>query len=463
MSSVIRPEWLGVGKDPDEAYKEANQLAVTLDDFAEMACLDERAFGMRSFRGRVADEDTADLNLCMRKHIWRLLYAIQQEVEITLRWNLGPRYHCEDHVYVPGNRLVLKYGGIEAADVKELIEDEPLLAPVPIQPFIAQHIDLRAEGNVTEALLPRSLVPNPRMIQFHDADTLSVIKQQERNGYPRLVTIGTEQMWAFAMFNGVMPDRDVHALHAELTYIDVDMSGVSNPDEIYPVYPGTLQKVPVVRRELLGTGETRLWLRLRNLLDPAFDDDIMDMRGNNFYMLLQTLEFKRFTQTVQYAQITSPDTDYPGDVAVTEAVVRVIDARTGVVAIEEAVITRDETGAVTEITYPAVSSLDPATACKVRVWYKTNPHACGSAHAAAVENIRRAIILRTAAELPSNQCGPEANPVFISEQQSELNNVSYNSFTAETVVKYRYGNKRGQMAFSDILTTVPRANKSVLI
>lgn len=457
--TVVNPAWLGKELTPDQMYAEINAMAVDLDYFATVSCLYERAFGMRTFFER-PDCDTVDLNHCARRNLWTLLYSISQELELQLRWNLGPRYHEEEHLWVPGRRIALNYGGVEEVNVQLRAEPIPGLTSAPLDPYILRDVKQRDRVSYTELLIPASDVRNPRHIQFRKDGSDEMLPVQTRNDYPRREVVDGEAHWVFALSKVLDPGDKVNVLHYELSFVDVVIPA-GYEDTAFPVYKGTTQRIPLEKKEALATGETRFWIRLRNLIDPAFEDEVVDLNQNDLYKLVPEVEFRAFLEVDRRADIYAMPNDKellddPGKVVIYPAIARIISSETGTIEITEVSADGKGIGPCSA----ATSAENRNTPYRVRVYYKTSPYIFGSQYANAIEELRRAVAMRAAAELPMSQCGCEESPSFISDQQKVIDDVRINPFSGETVIKSRYGNRAGQQAFASTLSTTPRAAKT---
>lgn len=490
MSGMVKPEWYGDGLSNQDTWLRANTQAVTLDYFADFTCLGDRVFGLNSF----CEEDCRfDINACTRQAIIRTSWRIQQELESRLGWTLTDRYHVVDLTWKRGKRLTLPFGGVEAVNIRPRVTPLPGYGPFPVDPFIVRNVPMQPAGAGCEILMPRSVVDNPFKVQIRRDTTGQATEWFSSGGaYPRLDIIAGVPTWVVgtpaSYGNPPLCDEVLNILHCEMTYVDVPPSPPPLADSInprvLPVYPGTEQIIPVIKIEALPGGNLRYWFRHRNLIDGAFEDELLELGHNELWKFIPEIDFMLFDEVVQMAEISSKERslpsgvfssyDEPCEVFIYPACLTILEAETGVIEVEEVETYIDPvTGlpAVDPVTgqllYRRVSPCVPRTCqedeeWKIRVWYKTDPQILSFPFRSAIENLRAAIVYRTAAELPLSSCGCEIKTGFISEQREELGMIVSSVVTGETRVQLRHGNRRGQQHYARLVENAPRRPKSTM-
>lgn len=417
-----------------EVDKAINELLVTVDEFSRIACLDGRMYGVTT----KCDTCDESYNACIRQHLIAELYSAQIQAEKTLCYALTPRYWVDEFEWDGREIIQLKHPGVESVNVVESIGDAE---PHSISPFVQEDLTLESEDNYCVIEFDRLLTENPTHAIVRDSNN-EVIQPQNRSGFPAK----DNGNWRVAL-NTSNCDGTFNLQNCK--YMILDINEVT---QCLPVYPGSLQKIPLAKDPEIGENSTRFWFHPWVLADNAFLDEGIDLYGNygEFYKLLDSIDLRCFDEEEQSPVVTVYK------IAAGESVFAV-----GTQELRLEII--DKTTSTLHVEYGTrvVSWLNDCNAegtpMKLRIYYKTNPD--NLAFPVDYVALSNAISYMAASKLSLDVCGCEpSDKGFIKMAQTQSDKVKMNAGTGDIWVVPR---KPGEDLFGEVyfLSTLRRLEK----
>jgi len=501
----------------------ANTMPVTPDYFAEISCEGTRASGVLTHLDTCTDcgnngaENQQMLNACVRKQLWWYLFLTTQEMEANLHWTMSPRLITDTLAVRPGRHLQTYFGGI--TDPMAAMAYQVLADKASVSYWIATDILPTPVGNGNYYFdLPMSEVADPSRVMLAEQGALNTPETGlklvaedfygniTRNGTNWRITIPGGKMGAdggvtTALYSVFSPDYGFVYIPASAAATVPDNQILANAPfltgstSIVATYPGTLQAVVMTYDCQVTYGGVlcnRYRATLETLVDPVFDEGVVDITSGDFYKFCTSLDLvvlgKQFAPGVfhysdQVAHIgqeawryslgytDADDSDGTVNTQVTTyACVEVLDAERGLIAVKPVTLETDDNGdlvwgtdgrASMEEVEELCSSSIPTTGRPkwIVVQYAVEPYATGIKTSSAIERLRYAIACRTAAELPLDSCGCTTECGFIAEQRQFYDTTTYLP-TGAKVVSLRYGKRLGQKEFATALDTAPRVRRA---
>lgn len=420
-----------------------NNLLVDVNTFADISCIGARTFGVHT----ECDECDYDIPLCVRKHLVDNLFKAQNIVERTVGYPLTPRYHTEEILWDPkwpvgvGQvvRFQTQWPGIESLNVTLQRTAIAELEEVPVEFIVQTAVPLTSGGTYCIAELDADLVDNPANVTLMDANG-KVYPQDKRSGFPRINGSGN---WEVAIDRSSDPatcPELINAYHCRLVYADVTAPLPTCTGEIIPVYPDTEQKIPVVKKETLDSGDVRYWFNIWELVKPAFQDEIVNISSGEYYKLFQTISFLCEAEVEALPVITCHDgCTCSGETTYSGCLLTIRDAEYGIVD-----LCCD--------TSPC-NCLCSSSPKKISISYKTNPSVL-DLHPSLAEAID-AIVHWAAANLPLKSCDCQITKGFIATAQEAYTEIRMNPISGEKIQNFKHGNLYGQLVFAERLGSLP--------
>jgi hypothetical protein len=435
-----------------------NDLLVTLQEFSDIACLDGRLFGVQT----ISDRCTLDLNSCLRGHALEALIAANRRAEKDLGYGLVPRYHVGLlELNGDGDKSKLSvatdWPGVAAVNVRQ--EITIALQGQVVNPYVGTAAITDEGAGFCVVTVPAALCDNPAKITLRDNDH-KMYRTHEINGFPRKV--GSD--WKLAL----VPDdlapvcasvSSLNVQHSQLVKVDIPSSTVAldchgQPDtdaQILPVIPGTTDFIPLARPVEEVGSFYRYWFYVWNLVDPAFQDETVDLSHAEFWKLLSTVDFVFVREVEAAPEVTCSATDchekqtFIPDPCADPAVpskyeVEIRDAEEGLLDFTAAKAVCPDSDRVT-----------------IKYYYKTDPAVLG--FDLDLSNISTAIAYRAAAELPNNFCGCDIKTGFIAEAQKSFGDARVNPVTGETIWTVKFGHKNGHLMYEQKMESAPKFHK----
>jgi hypothetical protein len=448
---------------PTQTWDIVNSLSVSFDDFAHKSHYNGRMYGV--FTGDMRFDNKEDnsyddtvINECLREAIWRTLYSVQEETERHVGFNFSPRYHTNTDKFLFGEpQQDGIWPGIEEADVVQAWSTLAGLDAVTVNPFVVTGTTAANVGGVWVVTVDASIVDNPHNVLIRRDDNGHVYPLLHSATYPRR----NAGNWEIAIDVDVIGYTALDLLNIQHVYYTfVDITTPVCAGETHPVYQNTNQIIPQAKApEDIGGGQTRYWLYIYTLVDPAFYNAPTDLLGapGEYYKLLEEIEFRCVTETESKAIITREckcDYECDCDNATYRAATTIIDAKQGIVSFcIDAKL--DDDG----ITWVATSSCCPITDDGTGYWkvthtYKTAPEYLPKHAFSSVSNLLYAMLHKVAADLPTKDCGCEVKHGFIYENQQAYGSLKFNPITNETTQSFKYGDLHGQRIYAETLTGV---------
>jgi hypothetical protein len=461
--SIVNPAVFDPNMTDDEVYNLINMLPVTYGRFSSNTNYFGRLYGVLT--GEANEQDWSDftINHCLRDALWTTLRSVTDEAENFLGYNVSTRYHTREMDF-PFDARRRTWPGIEAVDVEPQWNTVTGLNAVAISPFVLLNATVNIVLGKPEVTIPDSLVDNPLNIILRrnsDNGTYSIddTVKPRKSGSDWIVTLDNDTI----AYN--IADQ-VNVQHVKYVFVDIDPETDECDDgELYPVYPGTNQIIPQAKPyEVLGSGFRRYWLYSYSLVNPAFYNNTTNLVNGEFYKLLETIEFRCLTEVESKGLLTKSCvcedcSDCCCDSGTYQVTTKIVDAANGVVSFcidgkfdDEGVLVPSECSCL---------SPDNCHDFKLTFKYKTNPNYLSERLQKAVSQVIRAIVFRTAADLPVIDCGcflddGKEKRGFIYYQQEMYGRTSINQLTGTVTNQFRYGDLRGQQAYADIISKVPK-------
>lgn len=427
-------------KTQDEIDALVNQLLLNTQEFSRIAGIDGRLFRV------ITHEDTCDsmANPCTQDSVQRSLISIQKLAEQYLGYELTDRYHYEEIEWHGEEIVQLSNRGVVALNVIQSIGSS--IGEQAISPFVEEDLITYNDGGKYYVDFRSDLAGNPLTMQPRNAD----------NDYFKVESVQR---------SGADWKANVSKVGAAGVSLDIQnprlmIADLENPvctGTVYPVYPGTNQKIPMAKPpEAIDVDNTRYFFRPWMLVDPAFKDDTVNLEGGEFYKLLQSIDFKCFGEAEQASTVTI--TKKSGGIRVFETgtetlTIDIIDADRSILYVQYG--TECES---------AIHSSEPPI--KLKVYYKTSPDAV--VDSGPMAKIMEAIAYYVAAEIPLEicECPDFRDKGFIHNAQKSITELKLNPITGEIISvpgKNPTENQYGKMVFWATLKYFKRKYKGVRI
>lgn len=425
----------------DDVDQIMNDLALNLDDFSKLACLDGRAYGVIKACG----DCEIEINSCLRQHLVRKLASVQELIERSIGWNLTPRYHTQTILWDGRSRIQTSWPGVESVGLARSFASVPDYGPFDISPFIEQDIAVwdSGEGHCI-ASFDASLTNNPNKAFIRD-DAFRYYPTFSRPGLP----MRSGDVWDVALdtVQVQVPACDIggpfHVQHCDYMVLDVP-NGTCEDGTMVPVYPDSNQIIPQARpAQAIPGDETRYWFHPWVLVDAAFAGEDVDLLAGEFYKLLQEIEFKCMSEVacapvVEFQKEGCPATTWELDSE--DITMHIVDARNGILHVEHADL---------RCLYcsGSLGSCGCRYPLKLTFCYKTSPDVLGAN--SQLNSLKEAIGWGTAAELPMTICECRVEQGFIAEAQKPYTTIRVNPVTGENLVDLKFGNLHGHLVFGE--------------
>lgn len=429
----------------DQIDTTMNNLFLSVYDFSKKVCDGGAAYGVRT-----GDRCSMYFNPCARQDMVRSVVRANQRAIAELRY-YPDRTAVSERVQLNEKwltRFPLKYPGI---DVLGSEAREAVFTDVTVPPYLETVTPEMSGGRLT-VLLDNALVSNPqdvvlRRVSNGDVVTLdwSVRPVREVNG------------WRVALNNEMQSSNaeDLNVQHLRYVVVETDISELEN---VFPVFPGTFQKIPYLFRRVVGA--TWQWfIPVYLLMDEAFFHDEMDWLGGEVWKLLPTINFYRFYETMRTtATVTFKNHAACQDCPTTvqyECEISILDNENSWV--ELCYPKRNAEGEVIRYDFLRPLYVDFDYVVDIQRYVdRANIDRSG---------VRSAIANLAAAEIEVEECGCEINRKddrsFIVKAQQTYTTIYGNEGTIAE--GFRYGNKHGQKYFDDYLGRAWRWKRAVQI
>lgn len=419
----------------------SNNLLTTPEAFSEIACLDGRLFGVET----PCDSCTTEFNDCVRRRLVQNLVSNQGRVEREVGYNITSRYHAYEFKWdgKPMN-VQLDWPGIEEINVIQATE--VLEGVTEVSPYVLLDVEAEDSGEgFCTVELDKVYIENPAHAIIRDADSLEVYPQQDVNGYPHRNDDGN---WIVALGKPALPTScpTVHVQNCK--YIVAIRETPECDGDIYAVRKDTEIIIPFAKEPTVDGGNTIYWFRPWSLVDEAFFDDVVDLEAQDFYKLVQEIEFICITSEESLPIVTQADRCNCSDTLEEDSElinISILYASKGIVRITYT----DRSCCLARCKSPI----------KIKVFYKTNPNLV--VEEGSLLALQEAIAYLTAAELQTSSCGCKVETGFIADAQTTFADLRVNPITGETVANITFGSLKGQLIFAEKLSKAYRFKKSI--
>lgn len=484
MSVVTRDQFDGQ-LSPTQLDALVNSLLVPMVEFGQKSGLSHRMFGVitgssdgeRTYASdpnqtnRSAAQDRYLINACLRFQYPQIAAKVQESIESELHWLTTTRYVYED---IPlrswrAEKLQTKYPGVETMNVIPVWTALEAYERVPVTVFI-ETADITANpyGDSTPAALINSeLTPNPHEMYLRDTTTYVVHPWFNDAGH-RIARDLNNDVWQLAL-DIVREPYSVQTLGVQskrILQIKIDAPNPALPAgaTLYPVYPGTTQKIPQARD--MFADEDDKWVYtfwIYTLVHPDFEAETIDlMSAGEFWKLYPYISFKYFTEAVAYPQVRVT----LGDVTT---------LYTGITAVEDvsevgplATLVNHELG-IFHLNYDTCSrSYAWNCLCNawpedvmLRIYYKVNPDYLPADMRNYRNSIYEAVCAHIAADLPLVNCGCAIDVGYIAQMHVLANSERIYTTQGNVIDRVRYGNLYGHVLTTEIMNEAPKYERPV--
>lgn len=423
-----------------------NQLPVSLLDFALISGMRNRVYGVRVFGDEECGDATCCLNDVARQSIWRILFNVQQNLMARKRITAGIAYFQETKLIDSLTSVIrTSFGAVEKVDVKQ---EFVFVANLMLSPYIVEDVVLQTGTNGVEAVFSSTIVDNPNRVILRDPQTLeqyswdrsySLAHYPARDGYE----------WVMLCPQHIQVDDQLSLQHYDYMIAELDVVSGISIDDLVVLHPSTYQILPFAKppEEVISDGvmKWRFWFYSWTLTKPEFDNDPPDLVAGEFHKLYATLELFRKTEVeaVPYAKVQSYENcTNEMEIKTVNGSCEIIDSFAGMVKFTE--IANDTIGKRYNLHY----------------YYKVNPLSVENIFMHSTEELKRAIVAKTAATIDLESCGcllpQEGNPLsnYITKMQQTYTKEYISPITGAVAVNYLYGNKHGDLLFAEMMKSL---------
>ncbi len=473
---IVSPESFDPSITPEEVYQLINTLPFGYLALAKESHYWGQMFGVVTGERNEQDRDQFVVNQCLRDSVWKTLRTVTDEAENFSGFNLSRRYHRV--------KTAWNFGGIyQVRPGVELVSKIPSWRAltgydaVSIDPFLLHDIVVTLVGSRYVAKVPTSVVDNPNDVILRrptDYGTFS----PDPNYRPSRV--GSN--WEITLDNTPVPYTvadQVDVQSVKYVYIDIVNPTLLDGETAYPVFPGTNQIIPQAKSpQVLDATHTRYWFYIYTLVNPEFYNNPVNLVNAEYYKLLEFIEFKAYSEVDDFAILTIDCTcdTCAGTIRKYRVNVDIISKPYGTLSccVTGQYFDDDGDGIFERFEEGTSNCLDvrAGRGCgyELEFSYITNPTHLDETLRTAISQALRAIMFRTAAELPMEDCGcwmridqqADTRTGFIARQQESFGKTSVNPLTGIQSVTFQYGELRGQKAYAELMSKIPR-HKFVLL
>lgn len=449
------------------------QLSVNLLDFALISNMRHRCYGFRIF-GSDECQDGCCLNDLARRELWRILFNIQQNLIANRQLTIAPTYVEETTFLDPIQETF--FGRFAALEKTNVIEEYNHVWDFDVDPFVLRDVTLRLNNSLIEAVFDRNKVRNPLRVMLRDSETYEQFDWQARAGYPKVEGDNWVMPVGSQMSTNYVNDPTNYKAHLQhYDYVIVDIPNFEDVtlDQVVVFHPDSIQILPFAEKpyrvtDMNNVEKIRLTFYVWTLGKPEFDRDRYDMVEGEFYKLYEQLSLYERTEIetpatlyIDQKEVVDCDTD---DTNLSQEVTalawtKIIESRYGIIRYAEIENLNEDAGDVLP-DYRLKTSGEPyGKRYKIKHYYRTNPLTNEHLSTHSLEEIRRAIVAKTAAtiELETCNCTCASNDYIHKMQESYVK--TYSNPMGMQWADMRYGHRHGDFIFADVikrLSTNPR-------
>lgn len=464
---IVNPNTFDSTITPEQVYQLINTLPVGYMGLSQQMHYWGRLFGVVTGEQNEQDWDNFVVNQCLRDSVWSTLRAIVDETESSLGYNLSRRFHHETiHSTQFGENLKVM-PGIESVNREPTYSTVVGLETVSVSPFVLTGLTATLESSKYYVLLPDNVVDNPHKVHIRRSTDMGTYAPDPTR---RPSKVGSN--WKVYLDNQPTPYQGTDPISVQHTdYVYVDITPPSSlSGTLVPVYTGTTQQIPQAKpMEILSGGQHRYWFYIYTLVDPAFYNNPVNLVNAEYYKLVPVITFKDYTEEEVFGElitICNCCSDCGDTYRHYQVSANIVNARQGVVSlvVEGELFDDDDDGIYERLDTSCgdcwLQLLCDSCAYELQFPYITNPIYLHEKLQIGMSSVIRAVIARTAAELPMVDCGcwidDKEKLGFIARQQETFSKMSTNVFGTTSVI-YQYGDLRGQKLYAEIMSKVPRS------
>lgn len=444
--TVIEPSELFPHLTTESAYEQINTLGVSFRDFANITSLESRLYGVNL--GLVQDDNlkSVTFNRCVRNSVWKNLLENQDLAERAIGFNVSQRQHTEHYDFADSGRYALRFPGLEQIG-SFTWTDVALEQGLTFK--IQEGISPSNVNNRYIVELQKEFFDHPFEVVVRNYSNQDYIPiEKSAKGYPSKNVAGNWLIQLNHHQTGYTGNASLDVYSRRFCYVDVDLVGATDVDNVYPMYPDTNQIVPIIKRVLLSGTTYRFFIPLEVLVRPPFLTEQVDILNQEYYKLYDSLDFKERSITA-------------GSVSVVRVCAKSDSSQSETFQVSANIISRENS--VIELNLPELKdkinastlTCDKAPSMTIELTYITNPVYLSDKYRTTLSSIYKAIAHKAAAELPTTACGCEEVKIgFIAEQQRGYTKVR-TTFVGDTVAYLEYGNLHGQAVFGEVINNTP--------
>jgi hypothetical protein len=428
-----------------------NDMAVSLEMFSDIACLDGQAYGV----SKACEDCGITMNWCLRRHMVRALVAAQSAAERAVGYNLTPRYHQQVISWDGRSRIRTTWPGVEVVSV-QLEYTDLAGGPYAISPYIESEINISEDDGICIATADGTLVKNPNKV---------LVRNENHRLYPQFAAPGYPKKedgnWLIALDEMLTPcncELDFSVQHCEYMILEIANPAGCAEGTVVPVYPDSNQVIPqALPSQDIGGGMTRYWFNPWVLLDAAFAEEGADLLRAEFYKLLQEIEFKCVSEVELPPSVVFQVPDCPAtswETSTEGITLHIVDSRLGIIHVEHEDLRCGMCHAV-------LNTCGCKYPLSLSIGYKTNPELVGVS--AEISTLKEAIAYLAAAELPMENCDCKIDKGFIAKAQTPYTEIRINPMTGENIANLKHGNLYGQLVYDERVYKAPKITVPVKI
>lgn len=472
---IVNPSVFDPSITSEQVYQIINDLPIGYNGLSQQMHYWGRLFGVVTGDQNEQDWDNFVVNQCIRDSIWSTLRAITEETESFTGFNLSRRFHNIKVNDIDFGRNLRVMPGIESVNHIPVFTGIPDLNEVPISPFILEDLEATSEGQRWYVLLPDTVVDNPHDVILRRSTDFGVYEPDRTR---RPVKVGND--WKVYLDNQPTPYVALDKIVVQSTkyvYVDID-NPVLDDGELVATFPATNQIIPMAKLpQTLAGNKTRYWYYIWTLVDPSFYNNPVNLIYAEYYKLLPFISYKQYTEEEVFGLLVIDCDCACADCGNGErryqVSAEIVDSRRGIVAfnIDGELLDQDDDG-IYEYLDAACDDCIARALCggtcsyELSFPYITNPIHLDETLRMSIPQILRALTFRVAAELPMVDCGcwkdDKERIGFIARQQETFGGTTTNPFTGTTALTIQYGDLRGQKAYVQMMSKVPRVKYTYL-
>jgi hypothetical protein len=455
--SLITPEQFRVNWTQAQVDDRINALEPLSEiAFSKLSSLYHRFFGVLTGandgeqiakpESRNADPQTAKdrfvLNSCVRWQYPQIMDGIVADMESNIGYAITERYVTEDIplLGIHSRRFQTKLKGIAALNVRQVWHD--VLLDVPLTVFMETGLEgVLINPNTYAARIDDRLFTNPNDVFLRGDDY--TVWPWFSDGTSPLSRNRVDHYWQLPINSRVRPyvaATPINVQHKKYVTVDIPAQEIPAGGQIFPVYPGTNQKIPQAQNmQVLESGDWRFTFYIYTLVHHDFYAETVDLIAGEFWKLYSTVDFK-----------------YVIDTAVAPAIL--VNRGTTQEILDPTLTLVDREDGVFHLNWDDCGPQALEYLCEnwpqsiyLRISYKTSPDYINPLMRDGIGRLIAAAAARIASELPTYNCNCSVDYGFIAYNQTAYTDSYVSTQTGVVVDKLKYGRLQGQLYYAEVL------------